>query len=419
MSLLLKCDLSAGLSSAHLANPAGILTLIFNCGSLPAMMSQYATTAGHRPSAPPPFSLSVAGAALSHGHSPLSFSLQEGECLALFGLSDIGNTRRLLVDTLAGYRPLTSGQIIVGGQNVTDRPAGSRGIAIVSRQEILFDHLTVRQNIAFPLRARSIPASDLRRLTNERLALLGLDSVADVRPPALSEGCKFRTALARALATDPAVVVLDDVFSGLDTETRRDIHLRLNRLRRARSLSTLLLTQDRSDAFAAASTIGVMADGDLLQTGTPAMLIERPSSARIASAMGDANVLVGLALSVSDDIADVRLACGAEMSAVADPSLSEGDLVELCIRPGQIAPLFQRGSSGFQEETEGCLPATLAEITRPGDITALRFRLADGTELVVHRPAGTLAPGISPGCSALLAWRGENALAFPSDGKRG
>lgn len=384
------------------------------------MMTQHASLAGQRSPAPATTaSLSLVAAVLSRGRFPLTFSLEDGECLALFSLSETGDERGVVADTLAGHHPFVSGRMTVAGQDVTHRPAGTRGIAVVSRREVLFDHLTVRENVAFPLRVKGIPASELRRLTDERLALLGLDSIANTRPPGLSDGQRLRAALARALATEPGVVILDDIFSGLDAETRRDIHLRLIRLRRARALSLLLITRDRADALAAARRIGVMADGVLLQLGDAATLIERPASPRVASAMGDANVLIGLAISVDDDIAHVRLACGGEMEAMADPSLTEGDLVELCVRPNQIAPLFQRRQAATQEESEGCLPATLLDVIHLGDLIVLRFRLADGTELTVHRPPGTMAPGVSPGSTALLAWRAGNALAFPSGGKQG
>ncbi|MBB3883047.1 ABC transporter ATP-binding protein [Acetobacter oeni] len=373
----------------------------------------------HKPSEQAGSSLSVINATTPYSCAPLTFSMHRGECLALFDLSDPARAPGLLTDMLAGYLPLLSGQITVAGKDITARPPGKRSIGIVSHREVLFDHLTVRENVAFSLRVRRVAPSDLRRLTNEHLALLGLDSLADLFPPALSDGQYIRTSLARVLASDPAIIVLDNIFAGLNAETRRDIHLRLTRLRRARALSLLLITRDRSDALTAALRIGVVADGAMLQLGTASDLIERPVSSRIARSMGNANSLVGIVLSVEDDIARVRLACGGEMEAIADPALKGGNLTDLCVRPGQIAPLFQRGRDASPEESHGYLSASLLEAVHLGDFIFLRFRLEDGTEMIVHRPPGGLGPGISAGSPALLAWRAENALAFPSDGKPG
>lgn len=348
----------------------------------------------------------------------VSLSVGEGECIALLTLSGDGEDLRLLSDTLTGFHPAAKGTVTVAGQDVTARAPGRRGLAVAGPRDGLFDHLTVRENVAFPLKARRVPAADVVRLTGEKLALLGLEAVADQKPAGLSDGLRVRTALARALATDPACLILEDVFSGLGSETRRDLHQRLARLRRARGVSLLLLTRDRQDALAAASRIGVMADGALLQLDTAAMLTERPASARVAEVMGDACVLVGITLAVEDDIARVRLACGGEMEAVADPDLMPGDLTDLCIRPGQIAPMFRRGRPAPEDE-EGTLSATLVEILYPGEFIALRFRLADGTEIMVHRPPGSLPPRTAPGQSALLAWNPGSAVAFPSGGKQG
>lgn len=347
-----------------------------------------------------------------------------GECLALLFLGDSPDELTRLADTLAGHTASSSAaRVLVDGQDVTLRPPGARGITLVGPRDPLFDHLSIRENISLPLRARRTPQErrpqeGIRHRTDQILALLGLERRQNSLPPSLSPSERLRAALARALMAEPLLLVLEDVFSGLDTEARRDLHNRIHRLHRARGLSILLLTRDRTDALALGDRIGVVSSSALLQIGRAHELIDHPASAQVATAMTDTNVLIGMALSVEDDLAVVRLACGGEMEAIAAPDVRENDLVELCVRPNQIAPMFRRGPAA-PDEAGGALPATLAEIRNLGDLLVLRFRLVDGTDMTVHRPPGSLPPGAAAGAAALLAWQASGALVFPSDTKEG
>ncbi|NHN89301.1 ABC transporter ATP-binding protein [Acetobacter conturbans] len=361
--------------------------------------------------------LAVEGLCLAADSPPLSFSLTAGECLALLFLNDTRSTLSLLADTLAGHRHAVAGRLMMADQDITRRRPGHRAIATVGARDPLFDHLSVRENVAFPLRARKRPSEEISHRVSQTLALLGLERLVEARPSRLTAAERIRVALARALATDPAVIVLEDAFTGLDSETRRDLHQRLFRLQRAQDLSLLLLTRDRADALAAGQRIGVLEAGTLLQLGVANDLIERPASARVAVAMADANVLVGMALSIDDDIVRARLACGGEMEALAETGVEENEVIDLCIRPNQIAPMMQRGP--HTDDNDGFLSATLTDVRNVGDLLILRFRLEDGMEVTVHRPPGTLPPGTAPGQAALLAWRPTGALAFPSVGKQG
>lgn len=357
--------------------------------------------------------LRLDGLRLSSDTPPLNVTVHEGECLALLALSERENGLSRFADVLSGRALPADGRVFVAEKDVTALlPAARGGAAVVGRHTPLFGHMTVRDNIGFPFRAKGLSRAAARQAAVHHLALLGLERHADAFPADLAPDIRIRVAFARALATDPAVIVLNDVFAGLDGEMRRDLRQRLDRLRRARMLTLLLLTRDREEALTAARRIGVLADGVLLQLGDAGTLIERPACPRVAVAMGDANLLVGAVMALEDDVARVRLACGAEMEALADPDLEEGDLVDLCVRPDQISPLFLRGQTN--EEAESALGATLTDIIHLGDVVQLRFRLAEGTEINVHRPPASI-PGLAkPGADALLAWQPMNAMAFPT-----
>lgn len=366
----------------------------------------------------PSATLSVDTINLASDRPSFSFTLHAGECLALLLLNDSAQTLGALSDILSGHRPAGNGRLTLLGQDISRRPVGQRGLAVVGARDPLFEHLSVRNNLAFPLRARKLPQDQATHKIAQLLALLGLELQADALPSALTVSERLRAQLARALATDPAVIILEDIFAGLDSETRTDIHQRLIRLQRARETSFLLLTRDRSDALTAASCIGIIADGALLQIGSATELMERPVSARVAAAMTDANILTGLAITVEDDIVQTRLACGGTMEALAEGDVAEDDLVELCIRPGKIALMFPRGATST-DGAEGSLPATLSDIRNLGDVLVLRVRLADSTEMTVHRPAGSLPPGVAVGQTVLLAWGPSAAVVFPSQDKEG
>lgn len=378
-----------------------------------AMISPHTATELKAPHDSP--TLVLEGLVCSSNGPRLDLVLRAGECVALLDLDDGPQGLAPLAETLAGHTSPAAGRIVVNSVDVTVGEIGRRGLATVGRRDPLFPPLTVRENVAFPARARGASATEASRSASEWLALLGLESIADRRPEALGSGERIRTAIARALASNPSALVLDDIFVGLDGETRRDLHHRLARLRLARGLTLLLITRDRADALTGANRIGVVAEGSLLQLADAGTLIERPHCARVATAMGDANVLIGLILSLDDDIAQVRLAAGGVAEAMADPDLREGDLVELCVRPAQIAPMFPRGAT--RDDDDG-LPATLQDIAHLGDVLRLRFRLEDGSDLIVHRPPGSLPPGVVAGRPARLAWRPGGALAFPSTTKQ-
>lgn len=362
--------------------------------------------------------LTVDTISLTSDSPAFSFTLHTGEYLALLMLNDSGEALGTLSDILSGHRHSGNAHLTLLGQNVSRRPAGQRGLAVVGARDPLFAHLSVRNNLAFPLRAGKRPQDQVAHKTVQLLALLGLEQQADAFPSSLTASERLRAQLARALATDPAIIILEDIFAGLDSETRADIHQRILRLRRARDTSFLLLTRDRADALTAANRIGVIADGALLQIGPATELMERPASPRLAVAMTDANRLTGLAITVEDDIVQTRLACGGTMEGLAEGDVSEGDLVELCIRPGRIALMFPRGPVNA-DDTNGSLPATLSEIRNLGDLFVLRVRLADSTEVIVHRPAGSLPPGVASGQTVLLAWGPSAAVVFPSQDKEG
>nr|WP_321984958.1 ABC transporter ATP-binding protein [uncultured Lichenicoccus sp.] len=355
------------------------------------------------------------GAAKSLHDDTLSLAIGAGESMTVLGLRD--SRASDLLDTLAGHATAASGRVLVGGLDVTASLAGHRRIGLVSARDPLFAHLTVRRNIAFPLATRRVQEPTLGHRVDQLLALLGLESEADLKPHRLAAAQVVRAAIARALAADPSVLLLDDPLSALDPGARREMHQLLRRLAAARGLALLLATRDREEALAMGGRIGILERGRLLQVGTAADLLDRPGGEQVATVFGSANSLTGQVEDIEDDIARVRLSAGPTVEAMAADGLAAGMLCTVCIRPERVAVAFMAGAAGGAGDGAlgtDVLPATLVEMAHLGDRLRLRFRLAGGGEMLVHRPASQPTAQLRRDRPAELAWQPAHAIAFPA-----
>lgn len=366
-----------------------------------------------RVSALEPLRRDGAGRAVGGLLREISLELRPGRCLALFGGRDAGGS--LLLDVIAGYRPASTGRILLDGTEAGSLPARGRRLAVVSERDPLFPHLSVRDNIAFPLRIRATPPRDRQRRVDDALALLGLEALADRRPSRLDEAAAIRTAIARALVSDPRVVLLDNPFAHLESAPRDAMQRMVRRLVQARGLTLLLVTADRNEAMLLGDEIGILDGGTLHQVGLPQDLLNRPADPTVARLLGDANLLTGRVLDIDDEIAIIRLSSGHAMEAEIGEPLEVGALGVVCIRPERIATAFI--SRPDLELDASSLPATLLEAIHFGDHLRLRFRLDDGTELLVRRPPAAAMGDLQPDRPARLAWQPHQARVFmaPSD----
>ena len=341
----------------------------------------------------------------------LPFALAAGECVAL--LANDARAAATLIDRLAGHARMQGGRILLDGTDVAMRPPAQRRLGVISERDPLFDHLTVRRNVAFPLAVRRIREPERQRRVHQTLALLGLEAHADRLADHLAPGERARAALARVLVSDPGVVLLDDPWRSLDPASRREMHNLLRRLARARGLTLLLVTGDREEALMMGERIGIL-DGMTLRQLAPATeLLDRPADEMVATGFGEANRLTGQVEWVEDDIARVRLSAGPSMEAMAAGTLSAGALCSVCIRPERIAVAFVSPEAGvFGTEA---LSATLSDMVHLGDHLRLRFRLSGGGEILVRRAAGHPMSGLRLDRPAQLAWQAAHAVAFAQE----
>jgi iron(III) transport system ATP-binding protein len=336
----------------------------------------------------------------------VSFSVPQGSVFTLLGPSGSGKTT--LLRCIAGIDVPTGGSIAIDGRTVVSVsdgvlvPAEARNVGMVFQSYALWPHMTVFQNVAFPLKARRIGRAERERRVEEILAAVGLAEFRDRPVPRLSGGQQQRVALARALVCEPKVLLLDEPFSNLDTQLRQQTRIELRRLQARFGITCVLVTHDQDEALLISDQIALMRGGRLVEMGAPKELYRTPRSRFTAAFLGEANFLDATFLSC-DPAGDalVKVGEGALTAALVDGYRpSEGEAVSLLLRPqhvrisrdgpagtglkGVVAGSFYRGSvvdcHVRLEDTNQVLQVTCND---EQDLPA-------GTEILVHAEPRTL-----------------------------
>ena len=218
-----------------------------------------------------------------------SLEIPEGAFVTLLGPSGCGKTTNLRM--IAGLLDPTEGEILIGGRRVNDVPIHKRNLGLVFQNYALFPHKTVAENVAFGLKYRNVPSSDIPRRVQEALDLVQLPNVGDRYPKALSGGQQQRIALARAIVIEPDVLLLDEPLSALDANLREDMRVELKRIQERIGVTTVFVTHDQSEALAMSDQIVVMSEGRVEQVGAPEEVYNTPASEFVAHFLGASNIL--------------------------------------------------------------------------------------------------------------------------------
>jgi multiple sugar transport system ATP-binding protein len=300
----------------------------------------------------------------------LDLSIVDGEFFALLGPSGCGKTT--LLRTIAGLEQASAGTVSIGGREVTRTEPGRRRVAMVFQDYALFPHMSVAQNIAYPLRVRREPRARQRSVAEETAAGLGLGELLERRPGQLSGGQQQRVALARAIAMDADVLLLDEPLSNLDARLRLEARTFLKRLQRDLGLTTVFVTHDQAEALALADRIAVMEAGRIRQLGTAKAVFQRPGSTFVANFIGSTpmNLLPGVYRPGGVEVAGARLAPPVGLD------LADGTPVVAGIRPEYLA-LGTTDAAGADDGFTG----TVSIVENLGISSLVTLECADGTLL--------------------------------------
>ncbi|WP_395832110.1 ABC transporter ATP-binding protein [Elstera sp.] len=339
----------------------------------------------------------------------VSFNVAEGEFFALLGPSGSGKTTLLM--TLAGFESPNAGRIAIDGRDVTWLPPNKRDIGMVFQKYALFPHLTVRDNVAFPLRMRGVPKEARHRKADEALDTVGLTDLGHRLPAQLSGGQQQRVALARAIVYQPPLLLMDEPLGALDKKLRERMQSEIKHLQRALGATVIYVTHDQEEALTMADRIAVLNRGKLVQVGTPDELYNRPRSRFVANFIGETNFLAATLVGQTDGRGQLQLADGTMVMASAGETLAKpGDAVHISLRPEgfTVTPGTGEGLTGRVEE-----------IIFAGATRLLTVRPTHGPQdqplITIRQAASTPPPQM--GETVTLTWQPDAALFFGEDGQ--
>ncbi|HLJ58301.1 MAG TPA: polyamine ABC transporter ATP-binding protein [bacterium] len=336
----------------------------------------------------------------------VSLEVEAGEFMTLLGPSGSGKTT--ILNMVAGFERPTSGEVVLGDRPITRLSPDKRDIGMVFQNYALFPHMTVFDNIAFPLRIRRMPAGEIASRVEAALAMVRLEGYGARHPRQLSGGQQQRVALARALVFHPRLLLMDEPLAALDKRLRESMQIELRRLHERLGITVVFVTHDQSEAMTMSDRIAVVNHGRIEQVGTPAELYERPASAFVGSFIGESNLLDCRVLAQIGASATVETAGGSTFTIVANGA-RPGTALRVSIRPEAVG-LAAAGAAG-----PGTVPAVVEDAIYLGDATKYVVRLNPDEVLIARVANRRGAPRIDVGASVRVAWEPQDVQVLPVD----
>jgi len=331
---------------------------------------------------------------------------EKGEFITLLGPSGSGKSTVLMM--LAGFEDVTGGDIRVAGTSITKTAPYKRNIGMVFQNYALFPHMTIAENLAYPLKVRKMPKADVKERVATSLAMIEMQEFGGRYPGQLSGGQRQRVALARALIFEPALVLMDEPLGALDKKLREQMQYEITRLHKKLGFTVIYVTHDQTEALTMSSRIAVFNDGVVQQCAPPAELYEKPSNAFVAEFIGENNLVPGTIETIDEGIATVSVPGGGQVKAVAGEGLQVGSKAQVSVRPEKL--FIQPTSHPYDNEIAA---AHLAHYY-VGDFIRYYFRLADGSEINIKVLNDLAAPDFKEGEEGKFVWLTKDCIAFPA-----
>jgi len=309
----------------------------------------------------------------------LNLEIQGGEFLSLLGPSGSGKTTTLMM--LAGFESPTSGEIFLSGKPITKTPPHKRNFGMVFQNYALFPHMSVADNVAYPLTVRKVNKSDREAKVKRALDMVHLGAMGDRYPGQLSGGQQQRVALARALVFNPQLVLMDEPLGALDKQLREHMQIELKELHRQLGLTFVYVTHDQSEALTMSDRVAVFSDGEIQQIDVVTQLYEAPVNRFVAGFVGDNTVFEGTVTATSNAQCSIRLPCGNALVGLNINAATDTNRIQACIRPERIVV-----HQGDVKPSENCLQSVVDDVIYFGDHMRLRCKLQGQAEATVKVP---------------------------------
>ena len=333
--------------------------------------------------------------------------LREGEFLTLLGPSGSGKTTMLML--IAGLIQPDHGEMWIDGRLSTYMPPHKRDIGMVFQNYALFPHMTVYENIAFPLRMRRMPDSNIRAEVKRVLDIVQLPGVENRQPRQLSGGQQQRIALARCMVYRPPIILMDEPLGALDKKLREQLQLEIRHLHQKLDITVLYVTHDQEEALVMSDRICLMNEGEIEQLGTPDDLYFRPETVFAADFLGESNLLDATVTGTRDGAVRLEGPNGAPVEAPARGEMIQDQKVKFMVRPENVRLLDP------DEEAENTLDARLQDVILVGQVTKYYAKLGDGTDVSATQLTRHGIPKFQQGEEVRFGFDHQSTVVLPLD----
>ena len=334
----------------------------------------------------------------------LNLNIERGEFITLLGPSGSGKTTTLMM--LAGFESATHGDIVLNGSSLKTVPPHKRDIGMVFQNYALFPHMTVSENLAFPLQARRMPKAQQKEKIQRALDMVELGAFGTRRPGQLSGGQQQRVALARALVFEPQLVLMDEPLGALDKNLREQMQLEIKHIHENLGVTVVYVTHDQSEALTMSNRIAVFDDGVIQQLATPSQLYEQPENAFVAAFIGENNRLLGTVKAANGGMCEVDLDSGEHVRALPIKIDGVGSRTTLSLRPESVT------IDPSSEQCDNVFDAKVEELIYLGDHTRVRANVCGHDDFVIKVPRTAGAPSLAEGNTIRIGWRSEDCRAL-------
>ena len=332
----------------------------------------------------------------------LNLDIAEGEFITMLGPSGSGKTTCLMM--LAGFETPTNGEIFLDSNPISNIPPHKRGIGMVFQNYALFPHMTVYENLAFPLKVRKMSKDEIDKKVDKVLSMVALSGFENRMPGQLSGGQQQRVAVARALVFDPSVVLMDEPLGALDKNLRESMQYEIKHIHENIGVTVVYVTHDQSEALTMSNRIAVFNDGKVQQLSSPDKLYEEPENSFVAEFIGENNRFDGEVLDVSNGVCKVKIGQG-EILANPISIKSKGEKTTVSIRP-------ERALINPKDKMDNNQKGKIEEVIYHGDHTRVRIDLLGNSDFILKVPNSSQNLDIKLGNEISIGWNSQDARAL-------